>query len=80
MGNANDLRQGLAIKADRLSPLVPCRLVLSTAALPERRGSAEGVFSISQDQADILSVLTIKKPTIDDQLTLLQWTVCCPAL
>jgi hypothetical protein len=30
-----------------------------------------GLSSISQDQADILSALTIKKPTIDTQLTLL---------
>jgi len=30
-----------------------------------------GLSSITQDQADILSALTIKKPTLDAQLTLL---------
>ena len=34
-----------------------------------------GPSSISQDQADILSALTIKKPTLGAQLTLLWWSV-----
>ena len=34
-----------------------------------------GLSTISQQHTDILSALTLKKPTLDAQLTLLQWSV-----
>jgi hypothetical protein len=39
-----------------------------------------GLSTIDQEQASILAALTIKKPTIDTQLTLLYWSDCLAPL